>query len=279
MSFPFTQVDVFATTPFSGNPLAVVLDARGLDTEVMRSLSAWTNLSECTFVLPPTSEEADYRVRIFSGRMELPFAGHPTLGTAAAWRRSGGVSRRPGTIIQECGIGLVQVREQGDVFSFAAPDLLRDGPVTEQDLGEAAEILGLEPSLIVEARWADNGPGWLGILLPDPEVVASLRPSASPGRSRAIGVLAPTPSGDPDSFVVRSFFSEEGGPLLEDPVTGSFNAAAAQWMLDTGRARTPYSVRQGEQLGRAGRVLLTEEDTGLWVGGTVRTVVQGSIDA
>lgn len=267
MRLPFLQLDVFATTPYSGNPLAVVLGAEGLDTDRMRAVSSWTNLSECTFVLPPTEPGADYRVRIFSGRTELPFAGHPTLGTAAAWVHSGGVPRVAGTIVQQCGIGPVEVTHSGDRFAFAAPATLREGPASSEDLAHAAEVLGTSPSDVEEARWVDNGPGWLGILLPDPEAVAALRPAAVPGRACSIGVIAPTGPGDADAFVVRTFFSETDGPLVEDPVTGSFNASAAQWMIASGRARPPYTVRQGGQLGRAGRVFLTESEGTLWVGG------------
>ena len=248
MRLPFLQLDVFATTPYSGNPLAVVLGAEGLDTGRMRVISSWTNLSECTFVLPPTEPGVDHRVRIFSGRTELPFAGHPTLGTAAAWVHSGGVPRVDGTIVQQCGIGPVEVAHSGDHFAFAAPATLREGPASSEDLAHAAEVLGTSPSAVEEARWVDNGPGWLGILLPDPdpEAVAALRPAAVPGQACSIGVIAPTGPGDADAFVVRTFFSETDGPLVEDPVTGSFNASAAQWMIASGRARPPYTVRHAD---------------------------------
>jgi len=278
MRLPFRQLDVFATTQYSGNPLAVVLGAEGLATERMRAISSWTNLSECTFVLPPTEPGADYRVRIFSGRTELPFAGHPTLGTAAAWVHAGGVPQVDGTIVQQCGIGLVEVAHSGDHFAFAAPKTLREGPVSSVDLAHAAEVLGISPSAIVEARWVDNGPGWLGVLLAGPEAVAALRPAGLPGEAHSIGVIAPTGPGDADAFVVRTFFSETDGPLVEDPVTGSFNASAAQWMIASGRARPPHTVRQGGQLGRAGRVFLTESEGTLWVGGTARVSVEGTIE-
>lgn len=277
MRLPFLQLDVFATTEYSGNPLAVVLGAEGLDTGRMRAISSWTNLSECTFVLPPTDPGADYRVRIFSGRTELPFAGHPTLGTAAAWLHSGGVPRVDGTIVQQCGIGLVEVTHSGDRFAFAAPQTLREGPASSEDVVRAAGILGLSSSDIVEARWVDNGPGWLGILLDGPQTVASLRPVGVADQACSIGVIAPTGPHDADAFVVRTFFSETDGPLVEDPVTGSFNASAAQWMISSGRARAPYTARQGEQLGRAGRVFLTESDGALWVGGTARVTIEGTI--
>ena len=246
MRLPFLQLDVFATTPYSGNPLAVVLGAEGLDTDRMRAISSWTKLSECTFVLPPTEPGVDHRVRIFSGRTELPFAGHPTLGTAAAWVHSGGVPRVDGTIVQQCGIGPVEVAHSGDHFAFAAPATLREGPASSEDLAHAAEVLGTSPSAVEDARRVDNGPGWLGILLPDPEAVAALRPAAVPGQVCSIGVIAPTGPGDADAFVVRTFFSETDGPLVEDPVTGSFNASAAQWMIASGRARPPYTVRHAD---------------------------------
>ena len=277
MSRRFRQVDVFGTSALGGNPVAVVLDGEGLTTEEMVRFTAWTNLSECTFVLPPTTDDADYRVRIFAPGSECPFAGHPTLGTARAWLDAGGVPKTPGVIVQECGAGLIQVREEEGLLSFAAPGLIRGGEVEESYLQDVVEILGIEREDVVEARWIDNGPGWVGVLLADDRAVVNLQPNASrhPGRWD-IGVLGPCADGDQDAFEVRGFFSDGlGGPLMEDPVTGSLNASASQWMIETGRAIAPFSNRQGGCMDRDGRVHIKDVDGALWVGGTAEVVFSG----
>lgn len=295
----FRQVDVFGSGPFSGNPLAVVLDADGLSSEAMARISAWTNLSECTFVLPPTQPGADYRVRIFSLTTELPFAGHPTLGTARAWLDAGGVPATPGRIVQECGVGLVPVREIGDDLAFAAPALLRSGPVEAGALADVVAILGIEPDDVVEARWIDNGPGWLGVLLRDAEAVLAVEPAMTTPRSAdqqawAIGVVGPHPTVPDDdddgaaddgapAIEVRAFFTDGTSPLIEDPVTGSLNASVAQWLLGSGRVSAPYTAAQGSRAGRDGRVRITRDgesdaDGGaIWVGGSAVVVIAGAI--
>ncbi len=274
----FRQVDVFGSGPFSGNPVAVVLDAEGLDDESMRAFSVWSNLSECTFVLPPTAEGADYRVRIFSLRTELPFAGHPTLGTARAWLDAGGVPTTPGLVVQECGIGLVPVRLDGELLSFAAPPRVRSGPVEPELLERAIDVLGVDLDEVVDAEWLDNGPGWIGVLLADAEAVLAVDPDASghPGRWD-LGVIGPSPDGAGTAFELRAFFTEGGTALREDPVTGSLNAAAAQWLLSSGRASSPYVAAQGTALGRAGRVHVLREDDDIWVGGRTDVAIRGSI--
>ncbi len=273
---PFRQLDVFGSHAFSGNPLAVVLAAEGLTEDEMRRISVWTNLSECTFVLQPTSPEADYRVRIFSLEHELPFAGHPTLGTAKAWLDAGGVPADSSVVVQECGIGLVPVRVEGERLAFAAPPLVRTGPVEPAHLARVATVLGIDPAAIVDAHWADNGPGWIAVLLTDAEAVLTLRPDASaqPGRWD-IGVVGPHPAGAEVAWEVRAFFGDES--LREDPVTGSLNASIAQWLLAGGRATAPYLAAQGTAMGRQGRISITTEDDTIWVGGRATVAVRGEL--
>jgi PhzF family phenazine biosynthesis protein len=273
---PFAQVDVFTTTPYSGNPVAVVLDATGLSTEEMERFARWTNLSETTFVLPPADERADYRVRIFTPTVELPFAGHPTLGTCHAWlaaRDDGGGPRDE--IVQECAAGLVRIRRGAAGLAFAAPPLLRDGPVDEALVRRIAALLELDRDEILDAAWADNGPGWVAVLLEDAGAVLAVRPQSA---NLDLGIVGAYPPGSPEAFEVRAFFPKDG-VLVEDPVTGSLNAAIAPWLLRTGRASAPYVVSQGTLLGRAGRVHV-ERDAGgtIWIGGATVTCVAGDVE-
>jgi PhzF family phenazine biosynthesis protein len=271
----FAQVDVFTTTPFGGNPVAVVLDADGLTTEEMQRFAVWTNLSETTFVLQATTPDADYRVRIFTPTVELPFAGHPTLGTCHAWLAAGGRPRSPRATVQECGAGLVAVRRTGDGLAFAAPALLRDGPVDGALADRLARTLGIERSAIVDSQWVDNGPGWVGVLLDDADILRGLRPAYD---DLDIGVIAPLPEGSAEAFEVRAFFPLAGA-MVEDPVTGSLNASFAQWLLSTGRATAPYVARQGGSLGRAGRIHVTTDAAGaVWVAGGTTTRIDGHVD-
>ena len=275
---PFSQVDVFTATPYRGNPLAVVLDGTGLSTEQMQRFANWTNLSETTFVLPPGDPGADYRVRIFTGSSELPFAGHPTLGTCHAWLEAGGVPKEGGTIVQECGAGMVTVRRTDDGLAFKAPGLLRSGPADEALLERVAGILGIPRAEILDAEWADNGPGWLAVLLRDADAVLALRPGAT---DLDLGVVGPYPPGSPQQFEVRAFSPAGGGTdgMVEDPVTGSLNASVAQWLLRTGRAAAPYVAAQGTVLGRAGRVHVSTDAAGaVWVGGSTVTCVSGQVE-
>ncbi|MGH2724890.1 MAG: PhzF family phenazine biosynthesis protein [Actinomycetota bacterium] len=279
----FQQVDVFGARPYSGNPLAVVHDAEGLSTEEMQRLARWANLSETAFLLPPTSPEADYRVRIFTLARELPFAGHPTLGACHAWLTTGGQPRRTDVAVQECGIGLIPVRGVGERLAFSAPSLVRSGPVEEGFVGDVASVLGIDRGRIVAAQWADNGPGWVAILLEDAATVLALEPDFSRYRGQGsldIGVVGPYPEGSECAFEVRALFSDERGEMREDPVTGSLNASLAQWLLATGRASAPYVASQGTQLGRTGRVHIDQGGEGtVWVGGATVTCISGQIES
>jgi len=277
MTRPFKLVDVFGREDFSGNPLAVIADAEGLDTEKMQSITRWLNLSETTFLLPPTLAGADYRVRIFTLERELPFAGHPTLGSCHAWLEAGGRPAEPKRIVQECGVGLVPLRRTGETLSFAAPPLVRSGPVDEADLAEAAEVLRIPRESIVDAEWIDNGPGWLGIMLASADAVLALDPLGSCRRRVDIGVIGPHPEGAEAAFEIRVFFSNHLGTIVEDPVTGSLNASAAQWLFASGRAKAAYTAAQGTAIGRTGRILVERDEAGeIWIGGKTRTLFEGS---
>jgi PhzF family phenazine biosynthesis protein len=274
---PFQTVDVFPSDPLSGNPLAVVFEADDLSTEEMMQITRWFNLSETTFVLPPTSAEADYRVRIFTLDRELPFAGHPTLGTCHAWLKAGGQSRDPDRVSQECGAGLIQIRRGTDRLSFAAPPLIRSGPVEDAKLEEVISVLRVERDEIVDSQWADNGPGWVAVLLESADAVLRVEPIGVAGRPAEIGIVGPNPPGGDVDFEVRAIFSDQNGKLVEDPVTGSLNASVAQWLSASGRATLPYVASQGTALGRAGRIYLDGDDDGMiWVGGDTMTHVTGT---
>jgi PhzF family phenazine biosynthesis protein len=269
------QVDVFTAEPYRGNPLAVVLDGTGLATAEMQRFAHWMNLSETTFVLPPSDPGADYQVRIFTPAAELPFAGHPTLGTCHAWLESGGTPRQAGTVVQQCRAGLVALRQTGDGLAFAAPPVLRDGPVAEELLVRIASMLGIGRADIVDASWADNGPGWVAVLLGSAEAVLAVKPGIV---DTDLGLVGPYPPGSPQAFEVRAFFPKDGA-TAEDPVTGSLNAALAPWLLGTGRAAAPYVVSQGTALGRAGRVHVSRDGDGtIWVAGGTVTCVRGQAE-
>lgn len=273
-SRPFRQVDVFTAEPLLGNPVAVVEDASGLTAEQMHTFTSWTNLSEATFLLPPTTDAADYRVRIFCPGRELPFAGHPTLGTCHAWLEAGGAPKSD-VIVQECGAGLVRIRREGDVLAFAAPPLQRRGPLEESDVQRIAAGLGLDRSDIVDHQWCDNGPGWQAVLLESAEQVLAITPDPHLLADLDVGVIGPHQSGDID-FEVRAFFPGNSG-LTEDPVTGSLNAALAQWLIGSGRAPESYLAAQGTAMGRAGRVHVMREGDDIWIGGRCVTVVAGEV--
>ncbi|KAF2415711.1 PhzF family phenazine biosynthesis protein [Microbacterium sp. B35-30] len=278
MNRGFRQVDVFGQGPTRGNPVAVVLEADGLDDETMRQFSVWTNLSECTFVLPPTNAGADYRVRIFSLNTEIPFAGHPTLGTARAWLDAGGMPADPTVVVQECDAGLVPVRIDGSMLTFTAPPRTRSGPVDDELLKTLTSILGIDGSQVLDAEWLDNGPGWVGLLLDGADTVLGLRPDAShhPGRWD-IGVLGLHRRSSDVAVEVRAFFTEGEEPLREDPVTGSLNAAAAEWLIASGRLTAPFVAAQGTAMGRQGRVHITSENEQVWVGGHADVILTGSV--
>ena len=285
---PFQQVDVFTATPYRGNPLAVVLDGDGLSTDEMQHFTNWTNLSECTFLLPPTDEGrangADYRVRIFCPGRELPFAGHPTLGSCHAWLQAGGVPRGE-HVVQECGVGLVKLRRDGDRLAFAAPPLIKSGPLDEADVALIARGLGVAREDITAHAWCDNGPHWRGVMLRSAEQVLALKPDATVlagldigvvGPRGKVGVVGPQTEGD-TQFEVRAFFPGNNG-MAEDPVTGSLNAALAQWLIGAGLAPERYVAAQGTALAREGRVHIQRDADGtVWVGGASVTCIDGTV--
>jgi PhzF family phenazine biosynthesis protein len=272
----FQQVDVFTDTPYFGNPLAVVLDGSGLSTEAMQRFTDWTNLSECTFVLPPTNADADYRVRIFCPGRELPFAGHPTLGTCHAWLQAGGQPRGE-HVVQECGVGPVRIKRDDARLAFAAPPLRRSGPLEEGDVTLIARGLGIPREDIVTHAWCENGPPWRSVMLRSAAQVLALKPNAAVLAGLDIGVVAPQPAGADTAFEVRAFFHTHD-TLSEDPVTGSLNAAVAQWLIGAGLAPGRYVAAQGTAMGRAGRVHI-ERDAGgtIWVGGASVTCISGQV--
>ncbi|WP_396439069.1 PhzF family phenazine biosynthesis protein [Limnohabitans sp.] len=300
----FQQVDVFTDTAFLGNPLAVVLDGTGLSDAQMQTFAAWTQLSETTFVLPPTPDGAargaDYRVRIFTPGAELPFAGHPTLGTAHAWLKAGNTPRQPGVLMQECGVGLVTLKQLGERWAFAAPPLTRSD-ISAGELVPVLAALGLDASEVIVAQNLNNGPHWLGLLVDSVDTVLALEPDhvALKKLGTKVGVAArrqETPGGlirranrearafapstrianDPTDLEVRAFAAPVG--IAEDPVTGSLNASLAQWLMDDGHMPATYSARQGTMLGRAGQVFLSQDAQGqVWVGGDVVGCIQGSV--
>jgi PhzF family phenazine biosynthesis protein len=273
----FSQLDVFTTVPLRGNPLAVVHDAQGLTDAQMAAMARWTNLSETTFLLPPDDPEADYRVRIFTPGGELPFAGHPTLGSCHAWLAAGGVPRDAAVVVQQCGVGRVRVRRDatpdGQRLAFAAPALRRTGPVEPTLRAQAVAALGLADAQVLRLEWIDNGPGWMGALLADAATVLALQPDFAAMRGLKLGVVGPHPAGAECQFEVRAFVPGLGVP--EDPVTGSLNAGLAQWLIGAGLAPEAYVAAQGAALGRAGRVHVQREGADVWIGGAVCPVVTG----
>ena len=273
---PFTQVDVFTNVLTFGNPVAVVHDADDLTTQDMADFARWTNLSETTFLIAPTDEQADYQLRIFTTNTELPFAGHPTLGSAHAWLEAGGIAKNPEGLTQQCAAGLVRIRRDGTRLAFAAPPLIRGGDVDAEDLTEIMAFLGIDPDVIVDAQWADNGPGWVALLLTDAETVLALRPKAvDSGRFSAVGVVGPYPPHSEVDFEVRAFTSLV--TQAEDPVTGSLNAALGQWLIATRRAPSSYVAAQGTAIGRRGRVYVTQIGNDIWIGGDTVTGVTGMV--
>ncbi|MCC6495488.1 MAG: PhzF family phenazine biosynthesis protein [Propionibacteriaceae bacterium] len=268
----FSQLDVFGDGGATGNPLAVVHDGSGLDEAAMQAFAAWTNLSETTFLLPPTDPGADYRVRIFTAVGELPFAGHPTLGSAHAWLTAGGRPRRPGALVQECGVGLVQLRLDDDRPAFAAPPRRRTGPLDEAHLAIAEAALGMPRTDWVAHEWGDNGPPWMMIELADAESVRRAWVDRTQlGRHDHLGLVG-LAAGD-YAYEVRGILGH-----TEDPVTGSLNAAVAQWLRARGAVPAGYVATQGSQVGRRGEVFVNDDGTDIWIGGRVRTVISGEAD-
>ncbi|BDB18876.1 phenazine biosynthesis protein PhzF [Pseudomonas sp. CYM-20-01] len=276
-TFDFKQLDVFSRVPLKGNPLAVVFAADSLSDQQMADFANWTNLSETTFLLTPRDPRADYRVRIFTTLTELPFAGHPTLGSCYAWLQAGGVPKGE-EIIQECEIGLVRIRRQGDELAFIAPPLLRAGAVDAPLLERVRLGLGLEPGVIVRSQWVDNGAGWLAVMLADRDQVLALQPDYAQLLGLAVGVIGPCEAGRDDvdaQFEVRAFIAGDGAQ--EDPATGSLNAGLAQWLLSEGLAPERYVVSQGTAIGRAGRIGVERQGDEIWIGGAVSVCIDGRV--
>ncbi|MFC7552457.1 PhzF family phenazine biosynthesis protein [Pseudoroseomonas wenyumeiae] len=275
--FAFQQVDVFSSRPLKGNPVAVVIGADGLSDAQMAAFANWTNLSETTFLLRPTSPEADYRLRIFTPRRELPFAGHPTLGSCHAWLAAGGVPAGA-EVVQECGVGLVRIRRDGGRLSFLAPPLRRSGPLEADVQAGIARGLGIAPEAIVAGQWVDNGPGWAAVLLRSRAEVLALRPEPTAMPGVPLGVVAPwdpAKDGTDAQFEVRAFVSGLG--VSEDPVTGSLNAGLAQWLIGASLAPAVYVASQGTALRREGRVFVRQAGDEIWVGGDAVTCITGRV--
>jgi len=266
------QVDVFTDTPYFGNPVGVVLDATGISDEEMQRAASWANLSETTFVLPPTDSAADYLVRIFTPSAELPFAGHPTLGTAHAWLAHYG--KDGNDVTQQCASGLIRVSRRDGRLAFAAPPLRRSGPVEDELLGRLAGMLNIDRAGILDAQWVDNGPGWVAVLLEDAGAVLALRPGLV---DRHVGAVGGYPPGPGPAYEVRAFLPQ-AGTTVEDPVTGSLNASLAQWLTAAGRFKPPYVASQGTALGRRGRAYIDQDADGtIWVGGGTVTCITGQL--
>jgi PhzF family phenazine biosynthesis protein len=277
VAYVIQMIDVFGAEPLSGNPLAVVMGADALGTDEMQRLTRWFNLSETAFLLSPTHPDADYRVRIFTLEREMPFAGHPTLGSCHAWLSTGRAPMKETEIVQECGVGLVTIRRDQGLLSFGAPPLIRSGPPAKEELTEAVQFLGIETREVVDAAWIDNGPGWLGIRLASAEKVLSLNPQRSWPRRIDIGVVGPHSHGDA-AFEVRAFFTNHLGTVVEDPVTGSLNASLAQWLFAAGAVEEAYIAAQGTRLGRKGRIHVVRDNAGqIWIGGKTHTLVTGRL--
>jgi len=270
----FTQLDVFTATALKGNALAVVHAADGLSDAQMRAFAGWTNLSETTFLLPPTDPAADYRVRIFTPERELPFAGHPTLGSCHAWLAAGGKPHDDAQVVQQCGVGLVRIRRDGTRLAFAAPPLKRSGAADAATLDQLVRCLRIPRDAIRAAQWVDNGPGWVAVLLGSRDEVLALRPDFAAMHGLEVGAVAPWVGGDAQ-FEVRAFVPTLGVP--EDPVTGSLNAGLAQWLIGAGLAPERYVASQGTALGRAGRVFVEQRDGAIWIGGDSVVVVAGQV--
>jgi PhzF family phenazine biosynthesis protein len=277
----FKQVDVFTATPYLGNPLAVVLDANGMSDDAMQHFAQWTNLSETAFLLTPVDDAADYRVRIFTPGGELPFAGHPTLGSCHAWLEAGGKPRSREFAVQECKTGLVRIRREDSRLAFGAPPLKRSAPGAAM-LPQVAAALGLKASQVIAAQTLDNGPAWIALLLDNPQTVLKLSPDhvALKHLGVKVGVAAiyegPADAANAPLLEVRAFAAASGIP--EDPVTGSLNASLAQWLIDEGHLPARYLAAQGACLRRAGRVHIEQDQRGqVWVGGESVTCISGTV--
>ena len=271
----FHQLDVFSAAPLRGNPLAVVHAAQGLDDDTMAAFARWTNLSETTFLLPPSDPAADYHVRIFTPQQELPFAGHPTLGSCHAWLSAGGQPRDQGMVVQQCGVGLVRIRRSGARLAFAAPPLRRSGPLEPELLARIVRSLRVPATDVLHHQWVDNGPGWCAVMLPSAAQVLALQPDWSGLGDVKLGVVGAQAAGEDTLFEVRAFVPGLG--VYEDPVTGSLNASLAQWLIGVGLAPPAYVAAQGTALGRAGRVYVEQAGSDIWIGGDVTVCIEGTV--
>jgi PhzF family phenazine biosynthesis protein len=276
MKRAFKQVDVFTDSALKGNPLAVVLDGSGLDAATMQRFTDWTNLSEATFLAPPTHADADYAVRIFCPGRELPFAGHPTLGSCHAWLEAGGKPKGE-LIVQQCGVGLVRIRRDGQRLAFAAPPRIKSGPLDEADVARIASGLGIARTDIVAHAWCQNGPPWRAVMLRSAAQVLALKADSAVLSGWEVGVVGPQAAGSDTQFEVRAFFTGKQS-IAEDPVTGSLNAALAQWLIGDGLAPTGYIAAQGTAMGRAGRVFVQQDRPDIWIGGHSVTVIDGGVE-
>ena len=271
----FHQLDVFSAAPLRGNPLAVVHAAQGLDDDTMAAFARWTNLSETTFLLPPSDPAADYHVRIFTPQQELPFAGHPTLGSCHAWLSAGGQPRDQGMVVQQCGVGLVRIRRSGARLAFAAPPLRRSGPLEPELLARIVRSLRVPATDVLHHQWVDNGPGWCAVMLPSAAQVLALEPDWSGLGDVKLGVVGAQAAGEDTLFEVRAFVPGLG--VFEDPVTGSLNASLAQWLIGVGLAPPAYVAAQGTALGRTGRVYVEQAGSDIWIGGDVTVCIEGTV--
>lgn len=274
---PFRQVDVFSATPWLGNPLAVVHEADGVSEEAMADFARWTNLSETVFLCRPSTPEADYRVRIWTTGGELPFAGHPTIGSAHAWLEAGGQPARGDVVVQECGAGLVPI-VRGERLGFVSPPLRRSGEVDPALHARVTAALGLTEDAVDAMAWVDNGPGWIGVDLGDAETVLAVVPDPVAFTDLKVCVLGrwadPAVGADVE---VRAFYAD-GRDLSEDPVTGSANAGLAQWLIGAGRLPSSYTARQGTAIGRSGFVRVESSTHGVRVSGDAVTRIIGEVD-
>jgi len=273
-TFQLSQVNVFSTDPLSGNPVAVIHGAKGLSDAQMFALARWTNLSETTFLLPPTNLLADYQLRIFSPGGELPFAGHPTLGSCHAWLCAGGKTKNSDVVIQQCKAGLVNIRKHNSLLEFSAPPLKRTGLLDDDTLLKISTALSLAPSDIIHHQWVDNGPGWCAVMLGSAQQVLDIKPNWAALEPLNLGVVGPHDPNFEANLEVRAFVGSGG---YEDPVTGSLNASLAQWLMGAGLIKSPYIAAQGTILQREGRVHLRKDNDNIWVGGHVVEVIRGKI--
>ena len=274
MGKTYYEIDVFGAEPFSGNPVGVVFEADELSTKQMQDFARWTNLSETTFVLTPTDDKANYGLRIFTPTSELPFAGHPTLGTAKAWLDYVGAPTK-NELIQECGIGLIEVLQNEDKFSFKSPELIRGEALSSQLLTEVALTLNIEKSKILDSKWIDNGPGWIGVLLSSAEEVLAITPNRN--SNLALGLFGFYDAGSKYMYEVRGFYPEDG-LLVEDPATGSLHASGAQWLISAGKCVAPYLASQGKVINRNGEIYVTSDaDQEIWIGGRAEIRIKGEV--